>query len=304
MKAIRPCITLCFSIFVAVFSATTSHGFPGLNIPLSIYGSDSRHRFTEITNPVLQRAASATAAIVSKHKLHFSARTNSYSINARTVEENYELCGGEPDGSEPFLSKCSSVLIGEDLLLTAGHCVTSSTSCQNFYYVFGYYSNRSIPAHNVYECAEVITPPTSEGIRASNLDFTIIRLRRAVTGVTPISFHENINRVTRGADVALLSYPLGMPLRMADDASIGRVLRQGNATLFRSNVDAFEGSSGGAVVDVETGKLLGILQGGLSDFRYDRSQGCNRFQNYSQRSRDGEDVLSIRSIQRFIERFR
>jgi hypothetical protein len=102
-------------------------------------------------------------------------------------------------------------------------------------------------------------------------DFAIVQLDREVSNDRqPVA----LGSVALAADQALvtLGFPLGLPAKV--DAT-ARVVdpRSDRADVFSLRTDAFEGSSGGPVLDREGG-LVGVLGRGGADLR-DTDAGCS-----------------------------
>ena len=82
---------------------------------------------------------------------------------------------------------CSSFLVGEDLVVTAGHCIKNQIDCDRFVFVFDYYqtsettSEFRFPQEKVFGCSEVI-----EQKKSAMLDYALIRLDRKVPMRTPL----------------------------------------------------------------------------------------------------------------------
>ena len=81
-------------------------------------------------------------------------------------------------------------LVGPDLLVTAGHCVTSQRNCESFSWVFDYNVKSddqsldfSVDASSVYKCSKIIGKILVE---QQKNDFALIRLDREVTDRTPL----------------------------------------------------------------------------------------------------------------------
>ena len=61
-----------------------------------------------------------------------------FKMSSTTLKEYTNLCEGERFGDEPSIATCTGFLIGEDLLATAGHCMTGPATCASSAWVFDY----------------------------------------------------------------------------------------------------------------------------------------------------------------------
>lgn len=202
---------------------------------------------------------------------------------------------------------CSSFLISETEVLTAGHCVydmagvspgsnelSEKTMCERMNFVFGVNQAQSnsegfeISKANHYKCGSIMKLRYEQG----GVDFAIIRLNRPAK-------YRNIFEL--GNDLALeqndatfmYSYPIGLSLTYTANSNV--VSNYDDVNL-KINVDAFGGSSGAPVLSKKTGKVIGILTGGGDDFEMDSEYSCKRFARYD--NRFGERVLRISAIRK------
>lgn len=84
----------------------------------------------------------------------------------------------------------------------------------------------------------------------------------------------------------LVSHPLGTSTKVDVEA---RLRPSPTAGVLWLRGDAFQGSSGGGVFD-GAGRLIGILTGGLPDFRRDREADCMRL---ARSESDGYERVSV-----------
>jgi hypothetical protein len=73
------------------------------------------------------------AMMVRKNQLEESFGGILTKVQGRTLEEAYGVCANEPNAQDLTIGKCTGFLVGPDLLVTAGHCVTSDFSCKEDY---------------------------------------------------------------------------------------------------------------------------------------------------------------------------
>ena len=120
--------------------------------------------------------------------------------------ERANLCPDEKFREQPIGAFCSGSLVGEDLVMTAGHCVKNDSDCADTRMVFGYAIKKegeaavtTLPSGEVYSCSKIVKrflggEPGSDNPEGQHLgaDFALIQLDRKVTGHKPLA----INRGT------------------------------------------------------------------------------------------------------------
>jgi hypothetical protein len=141
--------------------------------------------------------------------------------------------------------------------------------------------NYVVPKESVFACAEIISQA-----RRSSIDFSLVRLDRPATGREPFRF-ELTAPPAKDARIVLFGHPSGLPLKFTSNAAI---LSDNNTATFKSDLDAFEGNSGGPVVNESTGALLGVLTSGNIDY-VDKGRGCQEVAENT--SALGETAMSI-----------
>lgn len=138
-----------FLIFTALSSATTVHSTTrdfslenSITNPNSvenkvIYGVDNRKDLYEISQPQVREQARSTAALISNSRLSENGG-GFIDISSQDFGEAYGLCSSERFREQPSAAFCSGFLIGEDLLVIAGHCLRTEVQCKNTGFVFDF----------------------------------------------------------------------------------------------------------------------------------------------------------------------
>ena len=275
-------------ICLAIASVLTT-GFAPIT-PMVVYGEDNRSDVYEVPNEEIRSVASSTVALVSKANLQ-NDDTNGYRHTSANLGRKKNLCPEERFFHQPTLSDCSGFLVGEDLVVTAGHCVYSASSCNSFYFVFDYKMDN---AHlgpkfstydDVYSCKKIVERKLSE-----NTDYALIRLDRPVKGRRPLPLQ---NQPAHTGDVIYsIGYPSGLPAKVMDKATV----RSSHSEYFMANLDVFVGNSGSAVFNAKTNEVIGILVRGEEDFNYDRARRCNITNHCEDDSCNGEEITHISFI--------
>ncbi len=252
-----------------------------------IYGEDNRVEVVDSKSALFKALAAGTAAQISKQ--HINAMSGKVLLDGQTLNDfismkyGPSLCEEERFKEQVAVGNCSGFLVAPDILVTAGHCYAEN-ECDTYDWVFNYKAARSgdktvsVNESDVYNCKEVIAQSTS------GKDFAVIRLDRAVKGVTPLKVAKQTPGV--GTSLVLIGHPSGLPTKIADGATVQKVISTG----FKANVDSFGGNSGSAVFNDKTGEVVGILVNGATDYSIDSANGCVRVAKLSQN--DGKEGVS------------
>jgi alpha-tubulin suppressor-like RCC1 family protein/S1-C subfamily serine protease len=248
-----------------------------------IYGSDDRAQSIEAS---AERAALARASVAFVPEAALSYPDAEHvRLDGPTLEDALGVCPDEPFAQEPVISTCSGTLVAENLVLTAGHCV-SATGCGSTRVVFGYALNAGgevppLPADQVASCAEIVSRSNSGG-----LDFALVRLDRTPPGVSPVPVRVGDRALELDQKLFVIGHPTGLPQKVADNAWVSAT-RADKLDFFSANLDAFPGNSGGGVFDEDSGELVGLVARG-PDGGYVRNPGESCFR--AQRVADGHPV--------------
>jgi V8-like Glu-specific endopeptidase len=259
-----------------------------------IYGDDNRLDVYETTNTLHLELARSTAAMISKNNL--STVNDDVVISNSTLEQR-GICETAKFAKQVTAANCSGFLIAEDILVTAGHCVKSQSSCDNYKWVFDFNINSNktdevtVSSNSVYSCVEIIDQNLD---RSTSDDYAVIRLDRKVTDRDPLTFRKS-GKVETGSPLVVIGHPSGLPTKIAADSYV-----RGNSSsvFFVANLDTFGGNSGSAVFNSETGVVEGILVRGERDYVYVRENGksCKVPKQCSMTECRGEDVTRITNI--------
>jgi V8-like Glu-specific endopeptidase len=228
--------------------------FLSLPVIAGISGKDDRQESRGSDVPALLRDLSySVPAIVEKKML---IKSGSHFLPQGYPLSQMNFCADVRFSDQQYLARCSASLIGEDLVLTAGHCLDDDfkTWCRDYAVVFDYAvgaGDKLIEEKNIFECKEVIYRKF-EG--AFDEDLALIRLKRKVPGRLPIVVAKT--PVAIGDPLTMIGYPLGIPQKIVDD---GSVLQLGpDKYSFRHKLDTFSSNSGGPLFNIR-GEQVGVL---------------------------------------------
>jgi len=269
-----------------------------------IYGEDNRRLVSELdSGEELKEMSRAVLAQVPRWRVTEEDKT-SYTIATKNLEKGMNFCPDEKFASLPLVSSCSAFLIGEDLLLTAGHCLKDKFDCQKNFWVLDYedelgfsagVSKVKIDKEKVVTCDKLISIQEN-----SKFDYALMKINRKVSDRKPLTIRK-LGKVNSDANLAVIGHPMGLPKIIASEAKI----RTNHLPYtFLTNADTFSGNSGSPVINMETHQVEGILIRGDSDFQMDLDLGCNRAYHCSNNECKGETVMRTTELPfKFFPRF-
>ncbi|MEI7481041.1 MAG: serine protease [Elusimicrobiota bacterium] len=294
--------TLALSVISAMFS-TASFAYEK-----SIYGNDDRVELFSAT-PKISELADSVVSFWSSAKVQYDSASNTFSLKTVNFGDAYKLCAGEKFREQPMGAFCSGSLVGDDLIMTAGHCITDQAKCDDTKIVFGFAlkdpngeATTKMGQEAVYSCKKIITrflgsEPGSANPEGQRLgpDYALIQLDRKVTGHKPLAINRGQN-LKKGAKMMVIGHPVGLPLKIAASASIRDASPKG---YFVADLDTFGGNSGSPVFNSSTNLIEGILVRGDEDFK-STPDGCTTVATYPQNGGRGEDVTKVSVLESFI----
>ncbi len=226
--------------------------------------------------------------------------------------------------NQPAMGSCTGFLIAPDIMVTAGHCISSDRheitdgeiiyhqsyfdnygefSYDKMKWVFDYTNDISMTkkSHETLGDYYVATIPGSKQYTVKRilksvlddtrqLDYAIIQLDRP-TDRDPFRFRTGA-KIAKGDNLAMIGSPSGLPLKLSDGA---KVTINSGANWFGTNLDAFGGNSGGPVYNkaglnmIEGILVRGRIDKGLKGFYVDETCGCVKEVRYT--DQDAESFL-------------
>ena len=274
----------------------------------SIYGYDDRLDFYQAQASMRTLSDSVVSLWDSANVTPFPS---GYNLATKNYGTTYGLCPYERFREQPIGAFCSGALVGEDLIMTAGHCVTTEAQCRAIKFVFGYRvpgsgkpATTAVWPAEVYGCAGIVkryldekpADPANPGAVKLGPDYALIRLDRKVSGRKPLQV--NRSGIAAGASIFVIGHPVGLPLKIAPNASVRNASLPG---YFTADLDTFGGNSGSPVFNLYTNKIEGILVRGDEDFAKSPA-GCITMAAYAQTGGRGEDVTKVSVLSAYIPR--
>jgi V8-like Glu-specific endopeptidase len=257
--------------------------------PAVVYGEDSVTEVLASSGQQILDWAQQTAIMISKENL-VSVSSTMYKAESKPLGERFQLCASEKDAQSISPGDCSGILLGPDLILTAGHCAPTAEECANSYWVFNFFTSKTeIPASDVYQCREIVERKFDTITKS---DYALVRLDRANPRSETIELDLTPNSTQVGDPLLVLGYPGGRPLRQAS----GTVRSTANSVFLVGSTDTYSGNSGSPVFNLRSGKLVGVLVRGERDYIYDFFRACNYTNVCTQTGCRGEDVTRLTEI--------
>jgi V8-like Glu-specific endopeptidase len=257
-----------------------------------VYGVDDRQDVYAHANATLRaRAEQATVALMNPSRFDAS-NPNNVLFTGNTLGVAQNLCTTERFRNDPTSAFCSGTLIDDDLVLTAGHCITSASACSNTRFVFNYYRTaagalRTVTTQDIFSCASIVARAQGT-VNGQNLDYAVVRLDRPATPrFTPAPVRGGNTALAPGQNVAVIGCGSGIPFKI-DSGGAVRDPRSGTLDYFVATTDTFGGNSGSGVYETSSYTVAGILVRGETDYA---SNGSCRVVNVCTESGcRGEDV--------------
>lgn len=210
-----------------------------------IYGNDDRKDIYESTNEMYKQLAGSTAAMIGDSSLE--AQDNDMVLIKSTTLEEDGICSDARFAKQTAAANCSGFLVGDQYLVTAGHCIQDLDDCSSYSWVFGYANVTEekliqvVPKTEIYKCTGIVSRVLD---RTTGNDYSMVKLDRIVAGHTPLKFRTS-GKIANKKDLVVIGHPSGLPTKIADGAN---VRSNTNKYYFQATLDTFGGNSGSAVL--------------------------------------------------------
>jgi len=292
----RACLTLLLGL--AMGCGSSEEAFAGeLTAPV-VYGTDDRVEVFNHPDADLRRIAQESiVALIPSFRVR-KEPNGTHSLFSESLKDLRGLCDDELFGNQPTAASCSGVLIDDDLVLTAGHCIDDQTPCDTYAYVFNYHYDdpthlAGIRDEDVYSCGAVVSQRAPRG-SSYTLDFAVIQLDRPVEGGQSPASIRPATPLGQDESLTMIGFGSGLPAKIDSGGSVADP-RADRLDFFVANVDAFQGHSGSATFDSKN-RLAGILIGGRTpDYVTLEGESCGRVSVYDD-VQAGEVVHNVAPI--------
>lgn len=236
-------------------------------------------------------ASRSTLAMIPKTSLVL--QNGLYQVKGQSLSER-GICAKERFSQQPAAANCSGFLVKDNVLVTAGHCVTSLAQCQTYRWVLDYkvssatQTSVSVDRSDVFSCRKIIARVQNP---IDQNDYAVIELDRK-TGRKPLAFRRS-GQIAVNTPVVVIGNPSGLPTKIADGANV----RSLSGKYFTANLDTYGGNSGSAVLNAKSGEVEGVLVRGENDYVNDASGSCLISNVCPNTGCRGEDVTFIGNVQ-------
>lgn len=258
-----------------------------------IYGEDNRVDVVNSNNSLFVELSRSTAAMISSVNLRPDEDAGTTRIVGKTLRSS-GICATERFANQISAANCSGFLVGENLLVTAGHCIRNNSDCRGYKWVFDYKVDHEdqgevvVDSTSIYSCKRIV----NRSLNSMNKDdWALLELDRNVTDRAPLTYRTS-GKPRVQDPLVVIGHPTGIPTKIADGANV----RSLSSTYFVANLDTFGGNSGSAVFNAHTGVVEGILVRGTTDYVYNRELKCQVSNVCTNSGCRGEDVTYITNI--------
>jgi hypothetical protein len=249
---------LAASVTVSILTATAA--LAGPIHPLVIYGNDDRLEVYEEKDAAKQILAESVVAIMASDAVTTN-KDGSVTLGGGNYGKENQLCSTEKFTEQSAPAYCSGFLVADNIIATAGHCVTDAGFCNDAKFVFGFALDKpdrdpqTVKSDDVYSCKKVLHQVQEN----DGSDFALVELDRPVVGRKALDFAKRAPAA--GDDVFVIGHPVGLPAKIAGGAKV----RNDSTGFFVANLDTFGGNSGSAVFN-DKYEVAGVLVRGEQDF--------------------------------------
>jgi hypothetical protein len=252
-----------------------------------IYGNDDRLEVYEHPSAALRKLAErSTLALIPRAHLQRDG-SGSFHVVGPTLADLFGVCRDQRFTEQSAVAECTGVLIDDDLVLTAGHCLESEGDCASFAFVFDYFyrgehvsgadagaarvlAPEPIGSSDVYSCRTIVARRHAYD-ETTRLDFAVVQLDRAAAGRAPVSIRKAPLR--KGEPLTTIGCTSGVPFKI-DSGAHALSIGAPRYDSFLLDSDTFAGSSGSGVFD-GADALIGVIGRGGADYEPRADAACN-----------------------------
>lgn len=279
-------MTTFLNIFVLVFSGLCYSKTLDSKV---IYNTDTRVEINaESPAELMQFIKQRTLAITHNANLFYQPE-GKVIIMPRHYGRAFKLCADERFFEQPSLANCSASVIGKDLVLTAGHCI-SENNCRYMKFIsdFTMLDDGKNPVHtkleNIYACKKVVYENDDP-----KADIAIIQIDREFVH-SPLKLAEQA--LTTQDEILAVGFPSGLPMK---SSGLGPV-RTVSPTMIVAELETYGGNSGSPIFKKNSDLIEGVLVAGETDFEEDKTNKCYRSKVCLDKDCSGEEIISAELI--------
>lgn len=274
-------------LFAAIYLLLTSQKSFAL-----IIGNDDRIDINELSHPTISKISTSVVSFV--RKKHLKKNRDSYEMDATNLHKRLNFCEDERFSNEPLFANCSGAIIGDDLILTAGHCINTQNK-DEFYVVLDYIKDPlgNIPSafskDQVFEVKDFLYHEFSLTDKVN--DLAVLRVKR---DLNRIALEMNLNHeYSHGTPIYMLGHPLGVSQKYTGPNIIRSLNRE--TLSFRTELDSFSVNSGSPIFDHYSHEIIGVLSRGTGSNFEKRGRDCYQW-SLGEAGRDFSDVNLLTPI--------
>ncbi len=254
---------------------------PLMRLDEVIAGDDDRRDYCDldglnVSKTLVRRLVASTVVLTWKANLS-REKNGGYRLQTSPFRRHgLPACGGERFSNQHVGGWGSGFLVGADIMVTAGHCISPAPDVSQIAFVFGlrvpeagHPGTTSFLASQIYFGREVLVHEES-----SSGDYAIVRTDRRieVPSAKPLQVR-TMGQLRVGANVGVIGHPSGLPVKVAFGSDTRVIAHEG--PWLRANLDTYGGNSGSPVFNTD-GTVEGILVRGQRDYEVDSSSRCFR----------------------------
>lgn len=238
--------------------------------PSVIFGDDDRKEMFTV-DLRWQELGHAIAGKVSIE--HLSKKGDGWELQG--VPLSKRICSANRFADQTIVPSCSGFLVKDNMLVTAGHCVTSQADCDGFAWVFDYklasegdQSYINVKGDQVFRCKRIVSRRLED---FGAVDYAILELDRSTSPRVPMKMGFDLP-LTVGQTVSSIGHPSGLPQKFIDNATVVEI--KDNQRTIATDLDSFQGNSGSPIFDATTGLVIAVTSHGHADHIRDPEKGC------------------------------
>lgn len=262
-----------------------------------IYGANNINKLSDVEDRDLQDISKSVAAIVSKKRLFKdSNRSDDELTFFGTRLAHGDLMCDSSLNSQRTGARCSSFLVGPDVIATAAHCLDDSKNeglspievCNKNRIIFDFDESRFLNDHSnngrisesdIFKCEKIIDYKLDD-----DHDYALIKLDRVVEGRQALKMLDPVD-LSYGSEISTIGFPQGIVMRASTEGKYYELST--NKNWLNTQLDTFSGNSGGPIIDILTNMVVGIhTHGEEGALELNKSKGCFE---YSKRCLDPRD---------------